>query len=236
MAVILEGKVKEGDCIKNYKELCKILDLPVLGGCSKVSQLKELKRYLDYEKDGQKFIITEIYDTPLKKDDKRSYGNNKKYEHSNFIIPDKYKNCIGVYKIQKEFKIYIGSTCMGFKKRFIGHLKGELKHTKELLDSGAIFDYLWIAPNNCSNEKIRNMEKFYYDRYSNLNEYEVINKNDIFVSTQYKKKNNNKKNKKEKMEKVILYFPKNKRQLFMKLLIEMIRKYEEEKDKGENDD
>lgn len=45
-----------------------------------------------------------------------------------------------------------------------------------------------------------------------------------------------KKNKKEKMEKVILYFPKNKRQLFMKLLIEMIRKYEEEKDKGENDD
>lgn len=79
MAVILEGKVKEGDCIKNYKELCKILDLPVLGGCSKTSQLKELKRFLDYEKDGQKFIITEIYDTPSKKDDKRIEGNNSIY-------------------------------------------------------------------------------------------------------------------------------------------------------------
>ena len=57
---------------KNYKELCLFLDMPVRSGTSgKKSQLKELDRYCMYIKNGQKFIITKIFDIPLEKIDHR---------------------------------------------------------------------------------------------------------------------------------------------------------------------
>lgn len=64
--------------IKNYKELCSILDIPVYGGYQKTKQLKELARYFHYEKQGHKFIILEIYDKP--KPDTRVI-NSKYIEH-----------------------------------------------------------------------------------------------------------------------------------------------------------
>lgn len=67
----LIAKLTTGQIIKNYKELCSLLDLPVLGGKSKTYQLKELERYIDYTKEGQKFIITNIYSSPKEKEDKR---------------------------------------------------------------------------------------------------------------------------------------------------------------------
>ena len=42
-------------------------------------RLEEFKRYFDWEKSGQKFIVTDIYDTPLTKEDKRKLGNNSIY-------------------------------------------------------------------------------------------------------------------------------------------------------------
>ena len=68
--------LKEGQVIKNYKELCKVLEIePKNGGESKKSQLKDIERYIKYEKQGQKFIIIKIYDNPKEKIDKRV--NNK---------------------------------------------------------------------------------------------------------------------------------------------------------------
>lgn len=64
-------KLKPGDIIKNYKDLCTILEIPVLAGNAKKYQLKDLNRYFDYKKDGQKFIITEVYSSPKEKEDKR---------------------------------------------------------------------------------------------------------------------------------------------------------------------
>ena len=71
-------KLKPGDIIKNYKELCLILELPVLAGNSKKYQLKNLNCYFDYKKDGQKFIITEVYSSPKEKE-------NKKLENSIYL-------------------------------------------------------------------------------------------------------------------------------------------------------
>ena len=62
---------------KNYKEICAAMEWEVKsGGKSKQLQLKDLERYCTYEKRGQKFIITEIFETPIPKEDKRNkYGN-----------------------------------------------------------------------------------------------------------------------------------------------------------------
>ena len=65
------SKLKVGMTVKNYKELCELLKQEVTTGNAKKYQLKEFECYFDWEKSGQKFIITDIYDTPLEKDDKR---------------------------------------------------------------------------------------------------------------------------------------------------------------------
>lgn len=70
-----------GMIIKNYKELCAILKEEVKTGKAKQLQLKNWKRYFDWEKDGQKFIIVDIYDTPLPKEDLRRKGNNSIYKN-----------------------------------------------------------------------------------------------------------------------------------------------------------
>lgn len=71
---------RTGMVIKNYKILCTTLNQEIKNGKSRTLQLKEFKRYFDWEKDGQKFIITDIYDTPLPKDDLRKKGNNSIYK------------------------------------------------------------------------------------------------------------------------------------------------------------
>ena len=70
-----------GMIIKSYKELCTILNEEAKTGKAKQLQLKNWKRYFDWEKDGQKFIIVDIYDTPLPKEDLRRKGNNSIYKN-----------------------------------------------------------------------------------------------------------------------------------------------------------
>lgn len=70
------GNIKQDMKIKNYKELCKLLEINEVTSDSKKAQLKELERYCKYHKEGQKFIIDEIYDEPKEKIDNRG-GNNK---------------------------------------------------------------------------------------------------------------------------------------------------------------
>ncbi|MCL1696282.1 hypothetical protein [Lysinibacillus sp. BPa_S21] len=68
--------VKVGDVFKNYPELCTVLGEKVKSGAAKTSQLKELERYIDYDKQGRKFIIKEIYQEPKEKNDNRSLNGN----------------------------------------------------------------------------------------------------------------------------------------------------------------
>lgn len=63
--------ITEGLIVKNYKEMCSLLNQTVKGGDSKKAQLKEWSTYFNYEKDGNKFVIKEIYDTQLEKEDGR---------------------------------------------------------------------------------------------------------------------------------------------------------------------
>lgn len=69
------SKLESGIVVKNYKEMCEILDEDICDGNSKKAQLKEWSRYFAWEKKGQKFIILDIYDEPLPKDDGRQNKN-----------------------------------------------------------------------------------------------------------------------------------------------------------------
>lgn len=73
--------LKVGMVIKNYKELCKTLEVEEKKSGSKKYQLKDFERYFKYHKEGNKFIIDEIFDTVLPVIDGRgknpnSHGNN----------------------------------------------------------------------------------------------------------------------------------------------------------------
>ena len=70
-----------GMTLKNYKLLCEILGEEEKTGKAKQLQLQSWKRYFDWEKDGQKFIIIDIFDTPLPKEDLRRKGNNSIYKN-----------------------------------------------------------------------------------------------------------------------------------------------------------
>jgi len=70
--------LKKGMRFKSYKELCNALRVKEKQGKSKILQLKEFERYFKWEKDGNAFIIIEVYNKPLKKDN-RVIGNNSIY-------------------------------------------------------------------------------------------------------------------------------------------------------------
>ena len=82
-----------GMTVKNYKVLCKLLGQEVKDGKAKKYQLENFKRYFEWEKAGQKFIIIDIYDTPLEKEDLRKLGNNSIYTQAIEVILLQYLSC-----------------------------------------------------------------------------------------------------------------------------------------------
>ena len=67
---------------KNYKELCSVMGWNITGGSYKKSRLKSLSSLCIYHKEGNKFIIDEIFDIPREKEDGRinnKGGNNSVY-------------------------------------------------------------------------------------------------------------------------------------------------------------
>lgn len=169
----------EGMEIKNYKELCNILNIKTKAGNSKKSQLKELERYCNYIKEGNRFIIKEIYKDPKIKEDGRKTNNLGKYkDYKNFKVDNKNYFSKGVYCIVNKNNIYIGSTNRSFRERFLEHYNNyqhSMDHTQNLLLSGGIFKIIEVMNN--SNEKvIRLKEQYYINKYLKDNGYNLINK------------------------------------------------------------
>lgn len=69
------SRLESGMVVRNYKEMCEMLNGEICEGNSKKAQLKEWSRYFAWEKKGQKFIILDIYDEPLPKEDGRQNKN-----------------------------------------------------------------------------------------------------------------------------------------------------------------
>ena len=61
-----------GNTIKNYKQMCFILEDEIKSGNAKKAELKTWKQYFNFYNEGQKYIIVEIYEALNLKDDNRS--------------------------------------------------------------------------------------------------------------------------------------------------------------------
>lgn len=55
---------ENGSVIKNYKTLCDILEMPYASGKQKKLLVEKLSYYFSFERDGNKYIINEIFETP----------------------------------------------------------------------------------------------------------------------------------------------------------------------------
>jgi len=103
----LKEYFKATNKIPNYKVMCNILEITVSAGDSKKSQLREMDRYFKYHKEGNKFIIDEIYLEPLEKVDARkdTKGNNNVYgKYIEQLVLDL---LVQKYQTTKERKIYL---------------------------------------------------------------------------------------------------------------------------------
>lgn len=91
---LVKRKLKEGMTIKNYKELCKILEIKISSGNSKIKQLQELSIFCRYTKEGNSFIIHEIYKQPVITLSDLIKTKNNKYIKllSNIIVEYLYNN------------------------------------------------------------------------------------------------------------------------------------------------
>lgn len=89
------SNLREGLVVKNYKSMCSLLECDVCGGDSKKSQLKNWKRYFNYEKSGQKFIITEIYDTPFPSEDARKLKEGLYVKYIELLLLKYLSSCDG---------------------------------------------------------------------------------------------------------------------------------------------
>ena len=71
--------IAKGDILANYPAMCRILEVATKKGTPRDRQIVDWKRYFDFEKEGHKFKILEIYSEPKIKYDGRRNGNNRKY-------------------------------------------------------------------------------------------------------------------------------------------------------------
>ena len=76
-----------------YKELCELIGIEPKTGNTKNSQLKELATVVNYEKNGVRFLIKEIYREKKEKMDKRRNGNNN-------VFTDDFRNLM-IYMLHK---------------------------------------------------------------------------------------------------------------------------------------
>lgn len=62
---------------KNWNEICKTMGWKTAGGNTKKKRLEELRRMCDFTREGNKYIINKIYETPKIRTDKRNSSIDK---------------------------------------------------------------------------------------------------------------------------------------------------------------
>lgn len=99
---IVQERLHVGDVVKNYKVLCKLLEVDELGGDEKVYQIEYFKRCFSFERKGHSYIITEVFDEvePVEK----TLRSDAVYERTieiillDFLRSRRGKPCISTYK------------------------------------------------------------------------------------------------------------------------------------------
>ena len=164
---------------KNYNKLCEAMDWKTTGGNTKVKNLKILDSICKYHKEGQKFVIEEIYEEPKEIINNRKNNGNNGHSTAqyfpNYLVSKEQNESVGIYSITLGNKIYIGSTTAGFRKRFLEHRgKQNPLPTIEMLENGAVFEILQIC-NGMTENEIRHIENNWIEEYRSNPKWEVVN-------------------------------------------------------------
>lgn len=77
---------------KSYSHLCEFLHLTPTTGNARMAQLKQLERYFSWTRDGNKYIVGEVYNQPLPYIENR--GKNKPLTESQTLF-----NTIMLYEL-----------------------------------------------------------------------------------------------------------------------------------------
>lgn len=146
--------------------------------------IKELSRYGNLERIGRKYQYTEVYTTPKPKVDNRGKSEGSRnaivLDFPNFKVEDEYWKSIGIYSITLDNNIYIGSTCTGFRIRFIQHRgKNNDLCTKEMIEDGATFQIIEIC-DNMTEPEVRELENKYIELYKQDDEWNLMNTNNAW--------------------------------------------------------
>lgn len=186
----------------NKKELCEILNVTT-GTLKQMVKEKTLEEKV--VKRGYKIVKTvkigrnvyydllEMFDKNNLDEISKQYRNNstkrRKYIDNidNFDVPVFMENMPGVYKIQLDNYVYIGSTTVGYCDRYLGHMNKniaisirgfiyndiEIKNTYDMLMNGGVYTPLYAMEEE-SEYEIRLMEEKFIEDYKLLN-YNVVN-------------------------------------------------------------
>lgn len=144
MIKMMVNKLYNGQIFKNYKALCKELEIPVKSSSnSKDAQFKELECFCKFHKDGHKFVIDEVYEEPKEKLDGRGKSEGSKRSiYGNLIqllITDLLAQCNGQISISRGWLMRsIGMTNSNYN--FCGEKITELsKHIE--MNEKVIYDF-----------------------------------------------------------------------------------------------
>lgn len=185
MIIIKLENLKVGMFFKNYKELCKVLEVKPLSGNSKKAQMRWFALHFTLEQIGYSFTVKEILTTEVQPKPTRGGANNN-IERPNFKVDEDNWNSIGVYKIVLNRDIYIGSTIDGFRRRFLNHTYEYSKSlAKNIIDNGGEFTIIKVC-NDMDEPKIREIENKWINYYKNHSQWNLINKNDAWSFTEPK--------------------------------------------------
>lgn len=153
-----------------YKKMCEILHIEPKTGNTKISQIKDISRYYKIIKEKTKFTIEEKYDVPLENENIRNMklkwlNEDEKYEKH------------GVYYILDEFdNLYIGSTIISFKRRYLGHRANKnVCESKYIMCNNHNFDVLYDMSDIKDEELIRLCEKELIEWFKENTDYNIVN-------------------------------------------------------------
>ena len=125
-----ECKLENGQVFKNYKELCAFMGWETKDGNSRKKQLKQLSSLCNYTKDGYRFIIDEVFETPREIEDGRGKNSIFADDIENLLI-----NLISTHTIPNKGRIYkltINKNVLYEQLSMVNSLYGDIRKDEEL--------------------------------------------------------------------------------------------------------
>lgn len=189
----------EGLIVKNYKEMCELLEETIKAGNSKISQIKEWERYFKYHKDGNKFVIDEIYEDVAyhNPNETRILFNINKGRYSKEVFPlvksfvgkHKFEHC-SKNKIMSHLNLKNNNYDLAYKypKKMALYLSQKYNMNITIDDVNFIASSIYENANDKINNAFENLQKLgYISDYTNklLMIYNKESKYTSVVTNQY---------------------------------------------------